>query len=67
MAHIVEKIDDTQLTQVAERTYENQKQDIVDEFKCRLKNSIEKGLVQVENKEYAPFDEAYKAELRSRV
>lgn len=67
MAHTAEKLNDAQLTQVAETSYESQKQDFVDEFKGRLKNSIEKGMGQVENGEHAPFDEAYKNELRSLV
>lgn len=67
MAHTIEKLNDDQLTQVAEASYEAQKQDVVEEFKGRLKGSIERGLAQVENGECAPIDDAYKNSLRSLV
>ena len=67
MPYTAKKLDDAQLTQIAETTYDAQKREIVDEFKGRLKNSTEKGMAQVENGNFSPFDEDYKTKLRSLI
>jgi len=67
MAQTAKKLDDAQLTQVAESSYEDQKQEIVDGLKGQLKDSIDQGMAQVENGDCAPLDDAYKKQLRSLV
>ncbi|WP_417798988.1 hypothetical protein [Terasakiella pusilla] len=57
-------LNDERLTQMLETLDEGLRQDVVAEFQGHFRSSIERGLVQVQNGEYASIDEAYKNDLR---
>ena len=67
MTQTAKEISDAKLTHAAEATWEDQKQDAINEIKAALKDSIDTGMTQVQNGEHAPLDEAYKKEMRSLV
>ena len=55
------QFDDQQVTSVVQSALEPE----IKSFEQQLKDSIRTGLEQVERGEYAPFDDAYKAEIRA--
>ena len=57
------RFDDQQVTSVAQSALEPE----IKSFEQQLKASIRTGLEQVAHGECAPFDDAYKAEIRALV